>query len=61
MYKVPSEFVLSEFRIGSEHTIADWNNFARKVCIGIIKTDNEQIGGVGKEDEIDESKFGKRK
>ena len=27
----------------------------------LIKTENEQIGGVGKEIEIDESKFGKRK
>ena len=61
VYKTPSEFVLRELRIGSEHTIADWYNFAREVCIAIIKTENEQIGGVGKEIEIDESKFGKRK
>ena len=44
-------------KIGSEHTctIVDWCNFAREVCIGILKTDNEQIGGPGIEVEIDES------
>lgn len=61
VYKAPSEFVVRELQIGSEHTIADWYNFAREVCITIIKTENEQIGGVGREIEIDESKFGKRK
>ena len=35
--------------------------FAREVCRAIIKPEKEQIGGVGKEIVIDESKFGKRK
>ena len=38
----------------------DWYNFAREVCVEIIQKDSEQIGGEGKEVEIDESKFGKR-
>ena len=61
VYKLPLEFISRELKIGSEHTIVDWCNFAREVCIGILKTDNEQIGGPGIEVEIDESKFGKRK
>ena len=50
-----------ELSIGSEHTLMDWYNFAREVCYEIIQRDSEQIGGDGKEVEIDESKFGKRK
>ena len=64
VYKAPlaSEFVIRELQIGSEHTIAVWYNFTRKVCITIIKRkENGQIGGVSKETETDESKFGKRK
>ena len=38
-----------------------WYNFAREVCLQIAILDNEQIGGPGIVDEIDDSKFGKRK
>ena len=61
VYKCPADFVTREPRIGSEHTLVDWYNFAREVCVEIIQRDSEQIGGDGKEVEIDESKFGKRK
>ena len=44
-----------------EHTVVDWRNFAREVCLSVLEQDNEQIGGPGKFVEIDESKFGKRK
>lgn len=61
VYKLPAEFVTRELKIGSEHTLVDWYMFARDVCMNIVQADNEVIGGVGKEVEIDESKFGKRK
>ena len=48
-------------KIGSEHTLVDWKNFAREVCLEILQQDNCKIGGVGKVVEIDESKFRKRK
>ena len=60
VYKCPAEFVTRELKIGSEHTIVDWNDFARLVCLKVLELDSEQIGGVGTEVEIDESKFGKR-
>ena len=47
VYKLPLAFIAMELKIGSEHTIVDWCQFARDFCIGIIKTDNEQIGGPG--------------
>lgn len=53
--------VISFPEIGSDHTIVDWKNFAREVCLCILKQDSERIGGPGKHVEIDESKFGKRK
>ena len=60
VYKLPLEFIARELKkIGSEQTIVDWCQFARDVCIGIIKSDNEQIGRPGIV--IEESKFGKRK
>ena len=61
VYKLPLEFIARELKIGSEHTIVDWCQFAREVCIGLINTENEQIGGPGVEIEIDETKFWKRK
>ena len=61
VYKTPSDYVVRELKIGSPRTIADWYNVVREVCVEIIKSENEQIGGVGKEIEIDESKFGKCK
>ena len=61
VYKCPADFVNRELRIGSEHTLVDWCYFEREVCVEIIQRDSEQIGVDGKEAEIDESKFGKRK
>ena len=61
VYKYPSELVIHELRLGSEHTSVDWYNFAREVCVEILQQDNEKLGGPGKTVEIDESKFGKRK
>ena len=45
VYELPLELIVRELKIGSEHTIVGWCQFARDVCIGIVKTDNEQIGG----------------
>lgn len=45
----------------SEHTIVDWFNFCRDVCVEIVLNQSDRIGGPGKTVEIDESKFGKRK
>ena len=53
--KCPAEFVARELRIGSQHTLVDWYNFASEVCEEIIQKDSEQIGGEGKEVEADES------
>ncbi len=39
----------------------DWFSFGCEVCIEIIKSDSEIIGGPGMIIELDESKFGKRK
>ena len=50
-----------ELRIGSEQTLVDWYNFPREVCVEIIIRNSGQIGGDGKEVEIDESMFRKRK
>jgi hypothetical protein len=61
VYKYPNEQVLHELRIGSDHTVVDWYNFAREVCTQILLQDNEQIGGPGVIVEINESKFVKRK
>ena len=61
VYNCCNEFVMNELRIGSKHTIVDWFNFAREVCIEILVRENVQVGGPGKRVEIDESKFGKRK
>jgi hypothetical protein len=48
-----AEFVAREVKIGSEHTLLDWYMFARDVCMNIVQADNEIIGGVRKEVEID--------
>ena len=50
-----------ELCTGREHTLVDWHNFAREVCVEIIQRDSEQIGEDGKAVEIDVSKFRKRK
>lgn len=61
VYDLPNDFISRELRIGSDHTVVDWKNFSREVCLSILKLDNEKIGGPGRTVEIDESKFGKRK
>ena len=60
VYQLPSDFIARELDI-SEHSLMDWKNFAREVCLCVIETGSEQIGGPGCVVEIDESKFGKRK
>jgi hypothetical protein len=61
VYKHPGYFIAMELKIVSDHRIVDWKNFAREVCLCILRQDSERIGGPGKHIEIDESKFGKRK
>ncbi|KAK9873686.1 hypothetical protein WA026_023686 [Henosepilachna vigintioctopunctata] len=45
----------------SSHTVVDWSNFCREVCLSTVIKSSEKLGGVGKIVEIDEAKFGKRK
>ena len=45
----------------SSNTVVDWCSFCREVCEVLLLNSTEQIGGVGKRVQIDESKFGKRK
>ena len=45
----------------SAPTVIDFYNFCREVCTILIEDESEQIGGVGKIVEVDESKFGRRK
>ena len=61
VYELPGEFISSELKIGGEHTVVDWRNFAREVCLSVLEQDSEQIGGPGKFVKKDKSKFGKRK
>jgi len=61
VYEQPGQFISRELKIGGEHTVVDWRNFAREVCLSVLEQDSEQIGGPGKFVEIDESKFGMRK
>ena len=61
IYKLPSTYVKRELQLGSDHTLVDWKNFCREVCVEILEKNSEKIGGEGKIVEIDESKFGKRK
>ena len=44
-----------------EHTITDWENFLRDLCVEIFLTNPQPIGGPVHVVEIDESKFGHRK
>lgn len=61
IYQLLGDFISRKLNIGSDHTIVDWKNFAREVCLCILKQDSERIVGPRKHVEIEESKFGKRK
>ncbi|XP_067652209.1 uncharacterized protein [Haliotis asinina] len=61
VYKTPLHVIQRELKVGSNSTLVDWNMFCREVCMSVIESDSEQIGGPGTTVEIDESKFGKRK
>ena len=60
VYRTEQEFAKHELGI-SHTTIVYWYNIWREVCVSILEKFSQQIGGTGKEVEIDESKFGKRK
>ena len=53
-------FFLFFFKVASA-TAVDWYSFLRDICIQYFIDHPAVIGGPGKEVEIDESKFGKRK
>ena len=61
VWKCSETFTMRECRIGGEHTIVDWYNFCREVCVDVLQRESVQIGGPGEIVEVDESKFGKRK
>ena len=53
---------INEYGSFSSKTTSDWYNFHRDVCRESLLLNNDgMIGGVGKEVEIDESAFSKRK
>ena len=43
------------------HTPVDWDSFCRETCEVTLLKQEDKIGGPGKQVQIDESKFGKRK
>ena len=55
------EQLMRELEIGSSHTIVDWKQFCRDVCVAYFLNHPQQIGGPGRVVEIDESLFSKRK
>ncbi|XP_074660563.1 uncharacterized protein LOC141913025 [Tubulanus polymorphus] len=52
---------MHELEIQSEHTIVDWNQFCRDVCVSYFVNHPTQLGGPGRLVEIDESLFARRK
>ncbi|KAI6658331.1 hypothetical protein LOD99_11091 [Oopsacas minuta] len=44
-----------------EHTITDWKNFLRELCVEEFLVNPQPIGGSGHNGEIDEPKFRHRK
>ena len=50
-----------ELEINSSHTIADWKQYCRDICVEYFTNHPQQIGGPGHIVEIDESLFAKRK
>lgn len=45
----------------STKTIVEWKNFCREVCVQLLTSESEMLGGEGMEVEIDENNFGKMK
>lgn len=39
------EFIKEELNIGSNHTIVDWNQFCRDICVSYFVNNPQQIGG----------------
>jgi len=61
VFELPGDVISRELSIGGEHTVVDWKTFTRQVCLSVLEASIEQIGGLGKFVEIDESKLGKKK
>ena len=55
------EKLMRELEIGGQHTIVDWNQYCRDVCVEYFTRHADQIGGPGAIVEIDESLFARRK
>ena len=53
--------ILKELDIKSEHTVVDWKQFCRDVCVEQFLNNPQQIGGPGRIVKIDESLFSRRK
>ena len=46
----------------SDHTVVDWNNYLREVCLSaLLRRPSQKIGGEGLIVEVDESLFTRRK
>jgi len=56
--KYPQRIVIDKLGIGHT-TVVDFYKFWHDVCSTVLQEQSEQIGGLGKIVEIDESKFGK--
>ncbi|GFU06654.1 hypothetical protein TNCV_4352511 [Trichonephila clavipes] len=56
----PTSLIKSRWSFGP-NTMADWRRFIHEAILDPVKESIEEIGGVGKIVEIDESKFGERK
>ena len=55
------EDIKLELEISSKHTIVDWMQFCRDICVEYFVRNPMEIGGEGRMVEIDESLFAKRK
>ena len=55
------EDIKLELEISSQHTIVDWMQFCRDICVEYFVRNPMRIGGEGRIVEIDESLFSKRK
>jgi len=47
VYELPGKFISRELKISRDHTVVDWRNFAREVCIlySVLEQDSKQIKG----------------